>query len=122
MPHQLILFEEDYIGGPSAEIDWVAGGNFDGYVYKKILRFSKDNTVKMTTVILNQSKYDGHLADSEITGNYKNTDHNTITCYFGTREMRGVVLGEQGEYLAFSVHYPGLHTAQIIKECYKLKH
>ncbi len=117
-----LRLEQEYIGGFSAEIDWVAGGNFDGYVYERILRFSKDNTVKMTNVILDQSRYDGDKANSEITGRYEETDHNTITCYFGTREMRGVVLGEQGEYLAFSVHYPGLHTAQIIKECYKLNH
>jgi hypothetical protein len=115
-----LKLEEDYIGGVSAEVDWVAGGNFDGYVFKRILRFSKNNMVKMTTIILDHSRYDRDITDFEVTGKYEETDHNTITCYVGLRQMRGVNLGDQGKYLTFSVHYPENNAFRITNECYVL--
>jgi hypothetical protein len=115
-----LKLEEDYIGSVSANIDWVAGGNFDGYLFRRILRFSKDNTVKMRTVILDKSRYDADITDTEVIGRYEESDHYTITCYLGARKMRGIILGSKSEYLTFSVYHSENNSFQIPNECYVL--
>lgn len=77
-----LKLEETYEGGLSASIDWVAGGNFDGYVYRKTLRFSEHNIVRMNTIILDQSRYDGEADNAEMIGHHEASDHKTITCTF----------------------------------------
>jgi hypothetical protein len=112
-----LKLEETYEGGLSASIDWVAGGNFDGYVYRKTLRFSEHNIVRMNTIILDQSRYDGEAENAEMIGHYEASDHKTITCTFGDYKMRGKILGEQGAYIAFSISHPDVKKSS--SECYK---
>ena len=113
-----LKLEKPYKGGLSASIDWVAGGNFDGFVYQNILIFSEDHTVKCLTIVLDQSRYDGEKENSELIGHYEETDHKTITCVFGDYKMRGKVLGNEGEYIAFSGSHPNFK--QTYSECYQL--
>lgn len=62
-------YEVEYHGGISASIDWIAGGNFDGYIYKNILKFIKENKqVIMQTEILDKSRYDDEIEPSETIG------------------------------------------------------
>jgi hypothetical protein len=110
-----LKFKVDYEGLLSAQVDWVAGGNFDGYVYKTILCFYEDGKVIRTLKILDQSRYDGYKNGSESIGTFRASDTDTITCSFENHIMRGKILGDKDQYLAFSV-YGSNYT-----ECYELK-
>ncbi len=108
-----------YVGSLSASIDWVAGGNFDGYVYRSTLQFYEDGQVDKRIVVLHQAHYDGTKQDIFSTGQFEYTDHETITCTFGTMKMRGKVLGEDGRFIAFSLMYP--EQKYPVSEVYELK-
>lgn len=113
-------YEVEYLGGISASIDWVAGGNFDGYIYKKSLKFIKKNQkVIMQTEILNKSQYDEEIQSNETIGKFIFSDHKTITCIFGEKKMRGKILGQNKEYIAFSIIHPRIKFP--VEECYEMK-
>jgi hypothetical protein len=103
MELQKLKLDRDYISGLDASVDWVAGGNFDGYVYRFRLRFSSNNNiVTMEKIVLDQSRYDGSVTPEVMYGVYKETDHATITCVFEDFEMRMKILGNSDQFLAFS--------------------
>lgn len=113
------VYEKNYRSGICASIDWVAGGNYDGYIYEKSLIFIRESKkVIMKTKILDDSRYDGVINDGEVVGSYSFTDHNTITCYFGEIRMRGKVLGINNEYIAFSIFHQRI--SYPMKESYGL--
>ena len=114
------IFNKEYNQGPTVGwMDWVAGGNFDGYVQQKSILFKESNEVVIKTIILDQSRYDGNAQDSEITGTFEYTDKDTITIKYDELTMFGKVLGENQEFIVFSVS----HTLADIgwNEAYKLK-
>jgi len=114
-----LIFDTDYESGISAVIDWVGGGNFDGYIYKSKLRFYQENNlVVMNTQILESSRYDGIIEDKEIRGRYEWTDHKTITCFFGEIKMRGKFLGANNQFIAFSTKHS--KSSSSISKCYEL--
>jgi hypothetical protein len=116
-----LQYDVDYKGELMARIDWVAGGNFDGYLYRVHLRFLKENnTVIRAIKIVDDSRYDDDAYKEEKYeyGTYSEADERAITCVFPNFEMRGRVLGEINQYIAFSVYFPRtkLHETQ----CYEL--
>jgi hypothetical protein len=116
-----LRLETEYETGILACIDWVAGGNFDGYLYRITLLFQETKVVKMKKIMVDQSSYDDSTEETELEsiGSYATTDHGIITCTFEKFEMRGVFLGTDSEYLAFS--YKGAHFPPFYAECFKLK-
>lgn len=111
-------FDTDYVCGPFSRVDWVAGGNFDGYVYQKVLRFREEGqVVHYLYRILDQSYYDDHTDDQLIRGTFAYTDHRTITCTFPGFSMRGKLISPEGRYIAFSVSNSSGPTGQT--ECFE---
>lgn len=104
LPH----FDKVYIQGPTAGfVDWVAGGNFDGYIQQKSIQFNGSKEVIIKIIILDQSRYDGNVQNSEVKGVFRHTDKNALTIKLENIEMLGKVLGDNGEYIVFSVfHFP----------------
>lgn len=118
MPAPILSFEIPYQTGLTASVDWVAGGNFDGYIYQKSLTFfSENNKVVWQKNIIDQSKHDNKLENSALTGTFEFSDHGTITCYFSSFTMRGVCLGDQHQYLVFSTFFE-ISKLQV-SECFK---
>ncbi|WP_343672802.1 hypothetical protein [Chitinophaga sp.] len=104
MSIEKIVFDKVYEGPVDADIDWVAGGNFDGYIYKTTLRFTEEkNKVVLTTKIIDQSRYDGKEFDKDAIGTFSVSDKRAIVCEFPGFDMRGRFLGENGEFIAFSI-------------------
>lgn len=101
-------FRKIYKQGPIAGfIDWIAGGNFDGYIIQRSIQFiEKDNQVCIKSKVLNQSSYDGYVKDFETYGVFEYTSKNTITVRYNDIEMRGKILGNNREFIAFSVFHP----------------
>lgn len=100
-----IKYDTEYFEGITAPyIDWVGGGNFDGYLIQKSLVFKEhDKNVELHTKVVNAKRYDGSIFDSVLIGNYRQTDKETITLTFVNFEMRGEILGDHDEIIAFSV-------------------
>ena len=111
-------FDKEYEQGATAPyVDWVAGGNFDGYIQKKSIIFIEaKNQVIIKNTVIDQSRYDGNAINSEMSGVFKYTDKDTITVTFDKFEMRGKILGE---YIVFSVLKPSMNIK--ITEVYQLK-
>ncbi|MCX6180352.1 MAG: hypothetical protein NT150_00295 [Bacteroidetes bacterium] len=119
MELEKLIYDIDYEGRLKTQVDWIAGGNFDGYILREYLRFSKtDNTVKRITRVIDSSRYDGIIESTEIKGTFYETDKATITCKFENFEMRGKILGDKNQYIAFSIN--GLHSNTIPNECYQM--
>ncbi len=113
-------FEQEYESGAQAIVDWVAGGNFNGYILKKTLIFKEySNDVVIRNCILHQDRYDGEESDTKIMGKYEFTDKDTITVKYNDFEMRGKILNNKVEYIVFSVYHPLLKTDTT--EVYQLK-
>lgn len=110
-------FDLEYKEGPTAPyVDWVAGGNFDGYIQTKSLKFiESNNQVLIKETILDQSRFDGKAINSEIFGKFEYTDKDTITVKYADIEMRGKILGVNREFIVFEIF------SLNIKEVYKLK-
>ncbi|RFM31432.1 hypothetical protein [Chitinophaga silvisoli] len=104
MSIEKIVFDKEYEGPVDAFVDWIAGGNFDGYLYKTSLRFTQaESKVVLTTKIIDQSKFDDRNAhDQDAVGTFSVTDKSAIVCQFGDFEMRGSVVGKEHEFIAFS--------------------
>ena len=114
------IFDREYSQGPTAGwVDWVAGGNFDGYVEQKSIIFKESKEVIIKTVILDQSRYDGNVDDSELAGIFEYTDKDTITINCDQIVMLGKILGENQEFLVFSVSHTQSESGW--NETYKLK-
>lgn len=97
----------EYECGAQAIIDWVAGGNFDGYIFKKSILFKKENNLAVIkTHIIDQGRYDGKMSDSEVMGKHEFTDKDTITLKYNDFSMRGKILGNEKNIIAFSVYHP----------------
>jgi hypothetical protein len=115
-----LRYNRDYLGPLSARVDWVAGGNFDGYLYQQSLRFARRGSVAwLRTKIVDASRYDDVATDSVIEGEYACTDHGTITCTFGSTRMRGVLLGKGLKTIAFSQMHPQMKQIEPI--CFTLQ-
>ena len=101
-------FNIEYKKGPEAPfVDWVAGGNFDGYISQKSIQFFESNKqVLIKQVILDQSRYDEKVTNSEISGTFEYTDKDTITVEYGKVEMRGKILGNNREFIVFDILKP----------------
>ena len=114
-------FDTEYEEGATAPfVDWVAGGNFDGYLLKKSMKFTESNNqVLIKHTVLDQSRYDGIATNSEILGEFEYTDKDTITVKYQEVKMRGKILGDQNEYIVFSVSHPLIDKPT--KEVYQLK-
>lgn len=112
-------YDIEYYEGISASyIDWIAGGNFDGYLVQKSLQFTElDNKVKLYTKVIDKTRYDDDVNDSFITGSFEQTDKDTITLTFENFQMRGIILGENEEILAFDIWHPTIKRTEV----YKLK-
>lgn len=96
-----------YEGNFDARIDWVAGGNFDGYVTQTYLYFiEEDSTVIWRRTVLDQSRYDGEAKNIELHGKFRETDKKTLTCTFKEFEIRGKILGNNHELIAFAYWEP----------------
>lgn len=118
IPH--LQYDEDYYGPLSASVDWVAGGNFDGYVYQQRLRFSeKDQKVTLFYDIIDASRYDSKVDAGSVEGHYQATDHETITCSIGETTLRGVLLGPNKSIIAFSRRQVGVDRLDDV--CYALQ-
>ncbi len=117
---QRIQQDQEYLGPLLCLVDWVAGGNFDGYVYQQRLRFLGDGqTVTLTTTIVDDSRYDGNRTGSSVNGRYLAGDHGTILCNFDGLSMRGVVLGKANELLVFTSTLAGKPTGN--STCFRLE-
>jgi hypothetical protein len=98
-----LKLDNDYLSGLIASVDWIAGGNFDGYIFRYRLRFSSENRiVTLETIVIDESRYDGKVNPDVHRGVYKDSDKATITCVFDDFEMRGKILGKNNQYIAFS--------------------
>lgn len=92
-----INFNTPYIGQLQARTDWVAGGNFDGYIMADVITFLKE-----TNEIVWEQKavahfYDGRLPETKLIQRetYDFSDKRAI-CFMG---YRGRFLGDKNEYL-----------------------
>jgi hypothetical protein len=114
-------FDIEYETGATAPyVDWVAGGNFDGYIHKKSIRFIESgNQVIVKSIILDKSRFDGDANNSEIFGEFEYTGKDTITIKYGEIEMRGKILGDKKEYIVFDLFSPLMDIN--FNEVYQLK-
>lgn len=104
MSIEKIAFDKVYEGPMDACIDWIAGGNFDGYIYKTSLKFTAEkHEVVLTTRIIDQSRFDGIEFDEDLIGRFEFSDKRAIVCQFPNFDMRGRLLGENNEFIAFSI-------------------
>lgn len=85
-------------------IDWVAGGNFDGYVIQKsLIFFEEGQIVELSIEIIDQSRYDGNKEAAVIQGTFEFTDKDTLTLHFSSENYRGKILGPHQNLLAFAI-------------------
>ncbi len=107
-------------GATAPYVDWVAGGNFDGYIHKKTIQFiESSNQVIVKYIVLDKSRYDGDVNDSEIFGKFEYTDKDTITIEYGEIKMRGKILGEKKEFIVFDLLRPSMDF--VYHEVYQIK-
>jgi hypothetical protein len=98
-----IVFGKEYIGNLEGRADWVAGGNFDGYIKQSTLVFHSNKTVIKKTNIVDDTRYDGVVQGNESIGRYSETDKKAIECEFDNFSMLGYILGGEHQYLIFTV-------------------
>lgn len=112
-----IKYDSEYFEGITAPyIDWVAGGNFDGYLIQKSLIFRElDTKVELHSKVINAKRYDGNVSNTVLTGQYRETEKGTLTLYFDNFEMRGKILGDNEDIIAFSVWYKTLKKNEVYK-------
>ncbi|KOY84310.1 hypothetical protein AD998_21740 [bacterium 336/3] len=112
-------YDIEYFEGITAPyIDWVGGGNFDGYLVLKSLIFKQLNKkVELHTKVVDKTRYDGKIEDSVLIGTFEQSDKDTITLIFEHFQMRGKILGKNEEMIVFDIW----HTATKRTEVYKIK-
>jgi hypothetical protein len=119
MEIEKLQYDVDYKGALIASVDWIAGGNFDGYVYRVCLRFIKENNRVIKAIkIVDDSHYDDKAYGKENYGTFSETDKGTITCVFPNFRMRGKILGDKNQYIAFSI-FPAPQYSRDT-ECYEI--
>lgn len=93
-----------FLGPISADVDWIAGGNFSGGVYQNVLEFLPSMKARMSTRYLDTSFKDPNEIKSRTTiGSYRYSDHNTITLNIGTSTYRCKLLEGSTTFLACSI-------------------
>ena len=102
-----LSYDTLYEGNLDASIDWVAGGNFDGYITQTSLYFIEEGSIVIwRRTVLDQSRYDGEAEDLELHGKFREADKKTLTCTFKEFEIRGKILGNKHELIAFAYWEP----------------
>lgn len=86
-------------------VDWVAGGNFDGYLYEFTLYFISDTEVVYEKKIINGRYADDKPREFSINGNYYSSDKAAFICAFPSTRMRCVIVGDENEYIVASITY-----------------
>lgn len=111
-----IKYDSEYFEGITVPyIDWVGGGNFNGYLIQKSLIFRElDNKVELHSKVINAKRYDGNVSDI-LTGHYRETEKETLTLSFDNFEMGGKILGDNEDIMAFSVWGKTLNKNESIK-------
>lgn len=114
-----LVRDEWYQSGLMASVDWVAGGNFDGYIYRKLLKFqSNSNIVELKhEIVESRGEYYGNK--NTIIGSYSSSYKGSISVSFDDFSMNGFVLGKKNEFIAFDYMRDRLQLP--LKEAYKLK-
>lgn len=112
-----------YQSGPMTSVDWVAGGNFDGYVYRYYLLFS-GTAVTLTTKII-ADRYDEDVpAPRRMTGQLDMSDRRHIRCTFpeGHLLLRELPLKDTDDenVLAGSLIYHGSAGSPAINLAFEL--
>lgn len=112
-----IKYDSEYFEGITAPyIDWVAGGNFDGYLIQKSLIFRElDSKVELHSKVINAKRYDGNVSDTVLTGHYLETEKGTLKLSFADFEMRGKILSDNEDIIAFSVWGKTLKKNEVYK-------
>jgi hypothetical protein len=112
-----LKYDIEYFEGITAPyIDWVGGGNFDGYLVQKYLKFIEhNNRVELHTKVIDKTRYDNNIEDSVIIGSFNHSDKDTITLTFEHFQMRGKVLGEKNELIAFDIWNTSLKRTEVYK-------
>ena len=112
-----LKYDTEYFEGITAPyIDWVGGGNFDGYLIQKCLKFIElDNRVELHTKVIDKTRYDNNIEDSVIVGSFNYSDKDTITLIFEHFQMRGKVLGVKNKIIAFDVWHTPLKRTEVYK-------
>ncbi|MCU7617186.1 hypothetical protein NZ698_08250 [Chryseobacterium sp. PBS4-4] len=119
MEIEKLKYDHNYLGALNARVNWIAGGNFDGYIYRVHLRFLKENNKVIKTIkIVDDSRYDDKAYDKDVHGTFSETDKGTISCKFENFEMRGKILGGKNEFIVFSVLSTG--NNEEMTECYEI--
>lgn len=90
-------FNTPYIGKMNARTDWVAGGNFDGYIHADVLTFYEEGCILMWEHKIIASCYDEELPKDELI-------HKTTYDFSDARGIkflgyRGRFLGDNNEFL-----------------------
>lgn len=122
MPVKLNIEGKKYQTGILAFADWVAGKNFDGFLYRESLIFDdKDDKVIWFRKIIDHSKYDPshQINDSEFPGRFELTGYNTISCYFEDFFILGKFIGKNNEFIACSIHNPKISCPHSL--CFELQ-
>ncbi len=120
MELEKLVYEKNYEGPFVTYVDWVAGGNFDGYILRKYLNFSKENNcVYKTLSVIDSTRYDGRVEEKVYKGTYEETDKATITCNFENYQMRGKILGNKNQFISFSC--TNSSTGFYENECYEIR-
>jgi len=112
-----IKYDSEYFEGITAPyIDWVGGGNFDGYLIQKSLIFRElDNKVELHSKVINAKRYDGNVSDIVLTGYYREIEKETLKLSFDNFEMLGKILGDNKDIIAFSVWDKTLKKNEVYK-------
>lgn len=112
-----IKYDLEYFEGITAPyIDWIAGGNFDGYLIQKSLIFRElDNKVELHSKVISAKRYDGNVSDSVLTGHYQETDKKALKLSFADFEMLGKILGDNEDIIAFSVWSKTVNKNEVYK-------
>jgi hypothetical protein len=96
-----------YKSGTHCVVDWVAGGNFDGYLYELSLCFISDTEVVYEKKIIDDRHADDKPKGFSMNGKYYSSDKAAFICEFPATKMRCVIVGDTNEYIVASVTYEG---------------
>jgi len=94
---KIFHFNIPYIGRMTAHTDWVAGGNFDGYIQADVITFYEEGCVITWETKVIASFYDDELPKDSLI-------HKTVYDFTDSRAIkflgyRGRFLGDNNEYL-----------------------
>lgn len=102
-----LVRDQWYQSGIYASVDWVAGGNFEGGLYRKYLRFLADSSI-VEYRIDKLCERGGQARTGEIfTGKYGSSYKGSISIVLKDYRLNGFVLGDNNEYIACEIEYFG---------------